>query len=114
MANCAQQLTWHLKRADLEKMLNEAGGNYSALEFKLCVSPTAQTQYFMSLISVNTSAASTCTDMVKPVGNDQEVCPVPPDCNKDAEKFRFVLKKFYDENSIVFKIDQQTFIDAFK
>jgi predicted cupin superfamily sugar epimerase len=75
MAAFQQQLIWHLKKEDLEKLLSEAAGNYSALVFTLGIDDSANTQYQAYL--VNEGAAKT-TD---PVTSTARVCPVPPDCS---------------------------------
>lgn len=113
MANCVQQITWHLKREVLESMLAGAG-DYSALEFKMCIDISAQTRYFMCPIKVDTTAANVCQGAVTPLVQEQEVCPVPPDCNQDPITFINVLKNYYDNNRISFKINKNTFLEAFK
>lgn len=74
MASFQQQIIWHLKRVDLETLLKEAAGNYSALVFTLGIDDSANTQYQTYLVNESAAAA---TD---PVGSTFRACPVPPDC----------------------------------
>lgn len=84
MAVFHQQLTWHLKKADLEKLLEEAGSRYSALAFTLGIDDSGSMQYHVSL--VNTEASSTragsfsASATAAPIGSTAKACPVPPDC----------------------------------
>lgn len=74
MASFQQQIIWHLKKADLETLLREADGNYTALVFTLGIDDNANTQYQMYMVN---ETAGTATD---PIGSTFRACPVPPDC----------------------------------
>lgn len=113
MANCAQQITWHLKKDALEAMLAAAAGNYDALEFKMCITDTAQTKYFMRLLDIDLNAYNVCEGAIRQLGEEEEVCPVPPDCNTNPARFKSVLENYYESNQITFTIDKDTFIAAF-
>jgi len=78
-----QQLTWHLKKADLKKLLQEAGDKYSALAFTIGIDDSGTMQYHVSLVNQetnNTRTANIATFATTPVGSTVKACPVPPDC----------------------------------
>lgn len=74
MASFQQQIIWHLKKEDLETLLKEAAGNYTALVFTLGIDDNANTQYQSYLVNEGTAK------LTGPVGSTFRVCPVPPDC----------------------------------
>lgn len=84
MASFHQQITWHLKKEDLEKLLEEAGDNYTALAFTLGIDDDANMQYEVSLVNTGKANANTANFFaaVAPgsVGSSVRPCPVPPDC----------------------------------
>lgn len=112
MVTCVQQITWHLKKELLERMLHDAAGNYSALEFKMCITDTGATKYYMTLIRVDFTAQNVCAGTVNPRSTEEEVCPVPPDCNEDPEKFMSVLHNYYDKNQITFTLNKDALVSA--
>lgn len=96
MVNCIQQINWQLEKADLEAMLQQAGSNYTALEFKMCIDGNGNTHYYMSLVGgTPTQSAKADYDAKTAAAPEAEststgvqalqkrVCPVPPGCNND-------------------------------
>ena len=114
MAKCVQQITWHLKKEVLEKMLDNAAGDYSALQFKTCITELGQTKYYMTLIKVDLTAQNVCAGTVTTLSDDEEVCPVPPDCSSNPPQFKQVLENYYERNEITFVLDKNAFFDALK
>ncbi len=81
MATCTQQLTWHLSKADLQELLQEAGTNYTVLEFKMCIDSSGSTNYYMSLINDNAPQALPAAEAANVAPTEKRACPVPPGCN---------------------------------
>lgn len=81
MPTCVQQITWHLEKADLENLLQEAGANYSALEFKMCIDDSGATNYYMSLVNNTTGKMGIAAQELTQAATAVPVCPVPPGCN---------------------------------
>ena len=84
MATFHQQLTWHLKKADLKKLLDEAGDKYSALAFTIGIDDSGTMQYHVSLVNHDNSTTRTANlaafATTATVGSTVKACPVPPDC----------------------------------
>lgn len=119
MSTCAQQLTWHLKKEQLERLIQAAGSDYDALQFKFCINKNPETRevvtkYFMALVKVDLTQPNVCEGIVTLRTDEEEACPVPPDCNDDPGGFKRVLEQFHQSNVIAFNFSREAFIDAFQ
>ncbi|HYC27369.1 MAG TPA: hypothetical protein VEB42_01120, partial [Chitinophagaceae bacterium] len=68
----------------------------------------------MSLVNVDLTAQQVCAGTVTPAGDEEEVCPVPPDCNLNPELYKLVLTAYHLKNEITFEINKDAFVEAFK
>jgi hypothetical protein len=85
MATIVQQLTWELKKEDLEALLQEAGPGYAALQFKICIDAAGQTKFLVSMVDGKAKQAEAQTSKESAFSSqkvlEKEACPVPPGCN---------------------------------
>jgi len=98
MSNCVREITWHLKREALEKMLQNSASDYTALQFKTCINTEGQTRYYMCLVKVDSPSAGDRYGVARPAGAEEEVCPVPPDCNIPPPPSQKVLGNHQEGN----------------
>ena len=112
METCQQQIVWHLKKQDLERILEEGRSRYTALEIKMCVLNNSDIVYLVRLITVNPHADQ-CDGVIIGSSSQVKVCPVPPDCNISPDSFKKIIREYYLDDKLN-TLNKAEFLETFR